>query len=168
MRKKSRKHNARTPQPVSRIRRFGWIGLGAAVLLIAAITIASQPRSSAPADFEPLVTGAPSLALLSDEVINHGDVPVSEFVESAFTVQNVGDKALIFLGDPLIEVVEGCCPPRTSVDQPVLQPGEITTIRTRFTMHEGMGGPHDFRVHVMTNDPQTPERELTILSNWVS
>jgi hypothetical protein len=30
-----------------------------------------------------------------------------------------------------------------------------------------MEGPHDFRVHVRTNDPIEPEKELTVLSNWV-
>ncbi len=34
-------------------------------------------------------------------------------------------------------------------------------------MHEGMGGAHDFRVRLRTNDPVEPEKELTILSNWV-
>ena len=34
-------------------------------------------------------------------------------------------------------------------------------------MHEGMGGPHDFRVVLRTNDPVEPEKELTIRSNWV-
>jgi hypothetical protein len=34
-------------------------------------------------------------------------------------------------------------------------------------MHAGMGGPHDFRVHLQTNDPERPERELVVLSNWV-
>jgi hypothetical protein len=34
-------------------------------------------------------------------------------------------------------------------------------------MHEGMGGPHDFRMYVQTNDPDTPVVELTMLSNWV-
>ncbi len=33
-------------------------------------------------------------------------------------------------------------------------------------MHEGMDGPHEFRVHVLTNDPQQPEKLLTVLSNW--
>jgi hypothetical protein len=36
-----------------------------------------------------------------------------------------------------------------------------------FMMHEGMGGLHDFRVRLLTNDPRQPERELTVLSNWV-
>jgi hypothetical protein len=34
-------------------------------------------------------------------------------------------------------------------------------------MHEGMEGPHDFRVHILTNDPQLPEQQVTIRSNWV-
>jgi hypothetical protein len=35
-------------------------------------------------------------------------------------------------------------------------------------MHEGMGGPHEFRVHLRTNDPVEPEKQLVILSNWVA
>jgi hypothetical protein len=38
----------------------------------------------------------------------------------------------------------------------------------RFTMHEGMGGPHDFRVRFKTNEPQNPDVELVVLSNWVN
>lgn len=34
-------------------------------------------------------------------------------------------------------------------------------------MHEGMEGPHDFRVLVATNDPRQPVQEVRILSNWV-
>ncbi len=36
----------------------------------------------------------------------------------------------------------------------------------RFTMHKGMGGPHDFRVTLATNDPIAPERELVVRSGW--
>ncbi len=35
-----------------------------------------------------------------------------------------------------------------------------------FMMHEGMDGPHEFRVHVQTNDPNQPEKLLTVLSDW--
>jgi hypothetical protein len=40
-------------------------------------------------------------------------------------------------------------------------------VALRFMMHEGMEGQHEFRVHLRTNDPVEPEKELTILSNWV-
>ncbi len=34
-------------------------------------------------------------------------------------------------------------------------------------MHAGMDGQHEFRVHLRTNDPAEPDKQLTILSNWV-
>lgn len=50
----------------------------------------------------------------------------------------------------------------------VLQPGESTTIRSApFAMHAGMDGFHDFRLHLQTNDPQQPDLEVQILSNWI-
>jgi hypothetical protein len=49
----------------------------------------------------------------------------------------------------------------------VLQPGESATLSMEFMMHGDMGGPHDFRVHLPTNEPVDPERTLTVLSNWV-
>ncbi len=33
-------------------------------------------------------------------------------------------------------------------------------------MHEGMGGSHEFRVALATNDRTGPERELVVRSNW--
>ncbi len=34
-------------------------------------------------------------------------------------------------------------------------------------MHAGMDGKHQFRVHLLTNDPAQPEALLTAFSNWV-
>jgi hypothetical protein len=34
-------------------------------------------------------------------------------------------------------------------------------------MSPGMGGEHEFRVHLQTNDPARPQQVLTVLSNWV-
>jgi hypothetical protein len=48
-----------------------------------------------------------------------------------------------------------------------LNPGESTTLLVAFTMPPGMGGPHDFRVHLPTNDPAWGEKELIVLSDWV-
>ena len=49
----------------------------------------------------------------------------------------------------------------------VLQPGESTVISMEYMMHGDMGGKHDFRVHLLTNDLTQPDMTLTILSNWV-
>lgn len=48
-----------------------------------------------------------------------------------------------------------------------LNPGERTLVSMRFMMHGDMGGPHDFRLHLPSNDPANPDRELVVLSNWV-
>jgi hypothetical protein len=47
-----------------------------------------------------------------------------------------------------------------------LKPRESTTLSMEFTMHEGMGGPHEFRVALRTNDPATPELVLRVRSVW--
>jgi hypothetical protein len=49
----------------------------------------------------------------------------------------------------------------------VLDPGERTLVSMQFMMHGDMGGRHDFRLHLPTNDPANPEKEVVVLSNWV-
>lgn len=48
-----------------------------------------------------------------------------------------------------------------------LDPGERATLSMQFMMHGDMGGMHNFRVHLPTNDPAQPDQTLTVLSNWV-
>jgi hypothetical protein len=49
-----------------------------------------------------------------------------------------------------------------------LQPGETTLISMQFNMHGiEMGGIHDFRLHIPTNDPDNLNKTLAILSNWI-
>ena len=48
-----------------------------------------------------------------------------------------------------------------------LQPGQKTTVSMSFMMHGDMGGLHDFRLHLITNDPAQPEKTVQVLSNWV-
>jgi hypothetical protein len=47
-----------------------------------------------------------------------------------------------------------------------LMPGQKTTLSMSFMMHGDMGGKHDFRVHLLTNDLTQPEKVLQVLSNW--
>ncbi len=49
----------------------------------------------------------------------------------------------------------------------VLQPGESTTVSMQFMMHGDMGGKHDFRVHLVTDDPAQSDRTVEVLSNWI-
>ncbi len=50
----------------------------------------------------------------------------------------------------------------------VLQPGESTDVTMEYMMHGDMGGKHDFRLQLKTNDPTQPDKVVKILSNWVS
>ncbi len=34
-------------------------------------------------------------------------------------------------------------------------------------MHAGMDGQHEFRVHIVSDDPVEPDKQVVILSNWV-
>jgi hypothetical protein len=52
------------------------------------------------------------------------------------------------------------------VGSTTLQPGEETEVSTQFTMHQGMGGPHLFAIHIKSNDAVQPERLLKIRSLW--
>jgi hypothetical protein len=33
-------------------------------------------------------------------------------------------------------------------------------------MHEGMGGPHEFHLHLRSDDPLEPEKLLVVKSDW--
>ncbi|HEX9680756.1 MAG TPA: hypothetical protein VGA32_04830 [Anaerolineales bacterium] len=50
----------------------------------------------------------------------------------------------------------------------VLRPGETVILESGvFMMHTGMEGPHVFRVHILSNDPQQPHFTIDVSSNWV-
>lgn len=140
------------------------IGAGLLIFLLANIL---WGQSTVPANFVPQVKGAPSIAVISDPVIDHGDLIVNRTVTSSFEIQNVGDKTLVVLS-PWVVVHEGCCPPQANISNQKLHPGEIATVSMQYMMHPGMDGPHDLRIHLRSNDPENPEIQLTALSNWVS
>jgi len=49
----------------------------------------------------------------------------------------------------------------------VLKPGESTTVESSpFMMHAGMDGPHDFALHLKTNDSQNPDLVVQVISDW--
>lgn len=137
------------------------MGLGG-VLLLAAALLSLRPWEGRVAG----ASGAPALQV-DREQIDLGNIQVDQMVEASFNVTNAGDAPLRFLEPPYIEVREGCCPPVPSIGAMELQPGESTRVSMTFTMHAGMDGPHDFRVHLLTDSPSEPEKELVVLSNWV-
>jgi hypothetical protein len=137
-------------------------GGGLLVLLIAFLVV----RASLQKPYVPEVTGKPS-AVIDQKYFDYGTVPDLSHVETTFHVKNVGDQQLQIIGEPIVEAVKGCCPPKTTLSQKFLNPGEDATVSMNFSMHPGMDGEHEFRVHVRTTDPDSPEQEVVVLSNWV-
>ena len=95
-----------------------WIisgAVGLAVLVVAALVLRSGNDNGAgsgqkkfDSDFEPEVTGAPRVEVVQNDVIDYGDVKMGTTVTTTYTVRNVGDEPLVILGEPVVELVEGC------------------------------------------------------------
>lgn len=162
------------PQPlpgsISRVdtapRSTLWIALAVGTVVFVFATVWLVAGMPAAAAYTPLYTGG-ARAQISQTHFDYGDVKNNSTVETTFTIQNVGDKQLYFPQEPVVQVVEGCCPPTAQISKSALNPGETAQVSLSFSMHAGMDGPHDFRVKVRTNDAEAPEQEVVVLSNWV-
>ena len=141
-------------------------GLAMLGLVIYAVWAAVAPATASGPKVPVEVQGAPSLKA-DKEKVDLGDIPLGQTVKVEFQIANVGDRQLRVSEQPYVEVVEGCCPPEAAIGSMVLNPGETTTLSLQFMMHEGMGGYHNFSVHIPSNDPAQPDKTLTVLSNWI-
>jgi hypothetical protein len=120
-----------------------------------------------PEPYKPEVTGRPS-GVVSQQLFDYGDVKGGTWIETSFKIQNVGDQPLNVLNEPYVELIEGCCPPIASISARTLNPGGEATVSMRFMMDGEMVGPHEFLAHIMTDDPVEPDKQVRILSNWLS
>jgi hypothetical protein len=129
------------------------------------VALVGSGNSQSAATVKPQVSGAPALQV-DKEKVDLGVVPLGQTVNVSFEVTNAGDQPLVFNQAPYIEVVKGCCPPKPTIAQRTLKPGERTTVAVSFMMHGDMGGYHDFRLHLPTNDPGQSDKTVQILSDW--
>lgn len=163
----SKQHSSKRTQQVTRTRRPLALWLASiGILIIVAIVVVQGISNSANAP-TPAVVGAPRVSVEQD-TFDYGDVKYGVPVTATFRITNVGDHTLNILEAPVVQVVEGCCPPRAVLSASTLNPGEEATITLTFSMHEGMGGPHHFNIDLRTNDPLEPLKQLTVLSNWIA
>lgn len=89
-----------------------------------------------------------------------GEVPLNVAVRPTWTLVNTGDSP-VTLGAPHPEVIEGCCPGPLAIGTDTLAPGESTTLTFELSMHPGMDGFHDLRVHVPVEGADG-EQQLTV------
>jgi hypothetical protein len=81
-----------------------WIAAGAAVVLIAGgvVMLSAQVSPAAPA-----VAGAPRLAV-DRTTVDEGYVKFGTPVHETFRLSNAGNQPLQILGQPQVELVQGC------------------------------------------------------------
>ena len=139
------------------------IVVGLALIVVAVVS--GNSSATAASNFNPEVSGAPRLTT-DKEKVDLGTLALGQTVEVKFEVTNTGDKPLNFTDAPYVQVVKGCCAPTPVVGTQTLMPGQHTTVSVPFMMHQGMGGYHDFRLHLLTNDPSQLDKTVQILSNW--
>ena len=87
------------------------------------------------------VTATPSRWVL-------GRVPLNVAVRPAWHLENTGAQAFA-LGEPHVQINEGCCPGALTYNGPTtLEPEQSTELTFELSMHPGMDGPHDMTIHV--------------------
>jgi len=129
------------------------------VLVIAAIFLFANKRDE--------ISGGTPQMTVDQEKIDFGYVQLGEYRSFKVKVTNTGDGILRFKEKPYIQILQGCCPPELNIGSMSLNPGESTYVQTPdFMMHEGMDGPHDFAVHLITNDPENSDFVVHVLSDW--
>ena len=96
-----------------------------------------------------------------------GPVPMNVTVVPKWTLRNTSDTA-VSLDAPHAEVVEGCCPGTPKLSAQTLAPGAAADLEFPLQMHDGMGGPHHFILHVpvRTVDGSVDFLELNVTGDF--
>ncbi len=104
---KKKYHRQRKQQPSPRQVPWLWLAITAAVLLIIGGGIMMWPTANSQPTAAPEMAGAPRLAV-DQTVIDEGYVKLDTLVRTTFRLHNVGDQPLTILGEPQVELIEGC------------------------------------------------------------
>ncbi len=136
--------------------------IGLAVVVAGALFLLTRGEP-----YTPEVTGRPS-GVVSQDYFDYGDIKGGTWIETSFKIKNVGDQPLNVLNEPYVELIDGCCPPIAEITARTIYPGDEATVSMSFMMDGDMVGQHEFLAHIMTDDPVEPDKQVRILSNWLS
>lgn len=100
-------HSRKVQPPPARRPAWLWLAIGGILLLVAGgLALTWTSSASAPAT-APEVTGAPKL-VVDQKLVDAGYQKFETPVQAAFRLRNAGDQPLQILGEPRVELVEGC------------------------------------------------------------
>lgn len=97
-----------------------------------------------------------------------GQVPLNVAVQPEWTFTNTGSDT-ITLGEPHVQINQGCCPGQLSYQGPnPLTPGATTDLTFELSMHPGMDGAHDMTLHVpvIHADGTSETLDLTVTGDF--
>lgn len=109
MSKKSRsKSKQKRRQPPSHQLPWSWLAGGGVVLVLVAVLLVLQPWSGDDAPpVTPQVSGAPRL-VVDQTTVDEGHIQYDVPIRTTFRLSNVGDQPLQVLGEPQVQLVQGC------------------------------------------------------------
>lgn len=102
----SKKSRLRKNKASSRQSLWPWLA-GIGVLLLVVGGVAVWTSSSPGAAVKPQVVGAPKL-VVDQTVVDEGYLQYNVPVRTTYRLSNVGDRPLKIVGQPMVELVEGC------------------------------------------------------------
>jgi len=88
-----------------------------------------------------------------------GDITGAETVSHVFTVKNKGGKPL-----NILRVQTSCGCTAAVLDKQFLKPGEASRLKVTFDPR-GRHGQNSRTVYINSNDPKTPQKQITITAN---
>jgi hypothetical protein len=104
----SKKNKSKPQQAPSHQLPWPWLLVaGALLLVVGSGLLLWRPTSPAQPAAAPEVSGGPKLKV-DQAVIDEGDVKLDTPVRTTFRLSNVGDQPLTILGEPQVELIEGC------------------------------------------------------------
>lgn len=105
----SKKRQFKRARHIPARQKFPWLwpAVGGALLLVIGGLGFVWASSKAGSAVAPEVTGAPKL-VVDRTTIDEGDVKLDNMVRTTFRLKNAGDRPLYIVGEPLVELVEGC------------------------------------------------------------
>ena len=95
------------PPPPKRSGLPFFLAGGALLVIIIGVVLAIVGRGASGTSVPAQATGRPKLAV-DRQQIDFGKVPLNIPVKATFKLSNVGDQPLQVLGQPLVEVKQGC------------------------------------------------------------
>jgi hypothetical protein len=102
----SKKSRSRKKKPLPRQSLWPWLaGIGVLALIVGGVVVWTSSRPG-PA-VTPQVEGAPKLAV-DQTVVDEGYVQYNVPVRTTYRLSNVGDQPLKIVGQPMVELVDGC------------------------------------------------------------